>query len=75
MTNLEKIFVMSKTEKKLISETNNLVNQQEKTIMENGKMGKVYKHAIIEDVPHVAEMLTRGCLGLLLFREMQMKVQ
>ena len=42
--------------------------------MENGKMGKVYKYTILEDVLHMAEMFTRRCLSVLVFREMQMKV-
>lgn len=33
--------------------------------MENGKMGIVYKHAIIEDVLHMAEMLTKRCLSFI----------
>lgn len=32
----------------------------------------VYEHAIIEDVLHMAEILTRRCLSLLVFRELQM---
>lgn len=41
MTDLEKIFAMSKTDKKLVSEINTLVNKQEKAVMENGKMGSL----------------------------------
>lgn len=33
--------------------------------MENGKKGIVYKHTIIEDILHMAEMLTKRCLNFI----------